>query len=421
MFISFAKKFETFTTERLPLGVSGSSAISHLYASNVLSALAFASIVSITFSIAVSQAFLALAIICWLYILVRHPQWNPRPILPVYIAFLFAIAVLLSMLFSSDPIHSLVYFKKFWIIFSLLLILPVAFRRSQQIETLFCWIAVGSTVSAGVAIFQYYFKPEISLTNRVTGLTGHWMTFSGLEMLSLLALLSLLISPAGRQYRWIYPAVPIQIFALVLAQTRSAWFGLLAGLLVLAFLVNWRWVMALVSMVAVGCFLLPQHFQDRLRASFNLADETTRIRIELLRTGWNMIRTHPFFGVGPRMVPVVYSQYNTTNEFPSWIYQHLHNDFVQIAAELGLIALAVWLAFVAAFFAHSVRQLAGTALPEGKKFAARAAISCIVALLVAGMFEYNFGDSEVLTLFLFFITSPYVIFREAASFDQGVD
>src|SRR2546428_4525328 len=402
-FISFAKKFETFTAERLPLGVAGSSAISHVYASNVLSALAFACIVSITFSIAVSQAFLALAIVCWLYVLVRHPQWNPRPILPVYIACLFAIAVLLSTLFSSDPIHSLVYFKKFWIIFSLLLILPVAFRRSQQIETLFCWIALGSTVSAGVAIFQYYFKPEISLTNRVTGLTGHWMTFSGLEMLSLLALLSLLISPEGRQYRWIYPAVPVQIFALVLAQTRSAWFGLLAGLLVLAFLVNWRWVMAVVSTAAVGCLLLPQHFQDRLRASFNLADETTRIRIELLRTGWNMIRTHPFFGVGPRMIPVEYSKYNTTNEFPSWIYQHLHNNLVQVAAELGLVALVVWLAFVAAFFAHSVRHLAGSALPEGKKFAARAAISCIVALLVAGMFEYNFGDSEVLTLFLFFI------------------
>jgi hypothetical protein len=30
-----------------------------------------------------------------------------------------------------------------------------------------------------------------------------------------------------------------------------------------------------------------------------------------------------------------------------------------------------------------------------------------VALVVAGMFEYNFGDSEVLTLFLFLMSAPY--------------
>jgi hypothetical protein len=39
--------------------------------------------------------------------------------------------------------------------------------------------------------------------------------------------------------------------------------------------------------------------------------------------------------------------------------------------------------------------------------ASSAALAAWVALMAAGMFEYNFGDSEVLTLFLFIMSAPY--------------
>jgi len=39
--------------------------------------------------------------------------------------------------------------------------------------------------------------------------------------------------------------------------------------------------------------------------------------------------------------------------------------------------------------------------------ASSAALACWTALVVAGMFEYNFGDSAVLTLFLFIASAPY--------------
>lgn len=39
--------------------------------------------------------------------------------------------------------------------------------------------------------------------------------------------------------------------------------------------------------------------------------------------------------------------------------------------------------------------------------AATAALACWAALMISGLFEYNFGDSEVLALFLFFVAAPY--------------
>jgi hypothetical protein len=42
---------------------------------------------------------------------------------------------------------------------------------------------------------------------------------------------------------------------------------------------------------------------------------------------------------------------------------------------------------------------------------ATAGIACVVAMLAAGMFEYNFGDSEFLMLFLVLVTLPYAAER----------
>ena len=44
----------------------------------------------------------------------------------------------------------------------------------------------------------------------------------------------------------------------------------------------------------------------------------------------------------------------------------------------------------------------------------RRALGSWAALMVAGLFEYNFGDSEVLTLFLFIMSAPYAYSREIA-------
>ena len=41
------------------------------------------------------------------------------------------------------------------------------------------------------------------------------------------------------------------------------------------------------------------------------------------------------------------------------------------------------------------------------RFLPAAALAAIVAMLTAGLFEYNFGDSEFLMLFLIIVTLPF--------------
>jgi hypothetical protein len=82
---------------------------------------------------------------------------------------------------------------------------------------------------------------------------------------------------------------------------------------------------------------------------------------------------------------------------------------MQIAAERGLPALAVWIWFIVAvardLFARVQHRTGVTrALAAG-------ALASLCAMLGAGFFEYNFGDSEFLMLLLVVITLPFAAER----------
>jgi len=135
---------------------------------------------------------------------------------------------------------------------------------------------------------------------------------------------------------------------------------------------------------------------------FDLNDPTNRDRRAMLVVGAGMVRDHPIFGVGPEMVQRVYADYrpeyavNATNP-------HLHNVPVQIAAERGLPALLAWLWFVVVAGRDLTRRVWSGRSPA----VAGAGLAALVAMLTAGLFEYNFGDSEFLMLFLGLLTLPF--------------
>ena len=91
---------------------------------------------------------------------------------------------------------------------------------------------------------------------------------------------------------------------------------------------------------------------------------STDVRIGLIQTGLRMIRTHPVFGIGlgefyPRSAE--YSSPELLAKFPAIAArgENAHNNFVQVAAELGIVGgiFFTWLV-AAALFAATRRALA---------------------------------------------------------------
>jgi O-antigen ligase len=88
---------------------------------------------------------------------------------------------------------------------------------------------------------------------------------------------------------------------------------------------------------------------------------------------------------------------------------HLHDNPVQIAAERGLPAVALWFWFLATL----VRDLWRRFRTGTERFLPAAALAAVTAMFTAGLFEYNFGDSEFLMLFLIIVSLPFAFDRVA--------
>ncbi len=360
-------------------------------------------------SIAASQTLLALASIGAVAFLRPRPRRfaNQRPMFLVLA--LFLAWTILAALASSDVRLGLSIVRKFFL-FLILLLVPLVASGARRIEWIYRTVFGAAVASSVVGLIQFARNPGRDLLHRISGFMGQWMTFAGLLMLSLVALVAHCVCSDRRNQRWAIPAGAVMFAAIYLSQTRSAILGVIAGVFVVLLLRRPRATLLLLILVPALYFLSPAGIQQRFRAGWHADDPNTRNRIELVETSFRLIRNNPWLGVGPKNVAGEAPRYRGSNEYPDWMYQHMHNNFLQIAAERGIPGLLLWTWFMIRLAWDAWRLFARSRLVPASReatTAATAALACWAALMVSGLFEYNFGDSEVLALFLFFAAAPY--------------
>lgn len=367
-----------------------------------LSLFAFAAALQV--SIAAADILLALTTVLWLGLIVRKRERIVVP--PMFWPLAaYGIATLIASMFSVDPRVSLVDSKQL----VLLVIVPLVYRLlpgRRSLAAVDVIITVGA-MSATWGIIQYLILNYDHLGRRPQGVLGHYMTYSGLLMLVACAAVARVMF-AKHHRTWAALVLPALVLALGFTFTRSAWVGACVGIGLLFLLRDFR-LLALLP-VAAGVFLAvaPANLSARLYSTFSLTDPSNRDRVAMMRSGFRIIKDDPLTGVGPDMIIQVYPAYRD----PSAVNQrnpHLHNVPLQIAAERGLPALAVWLWFIGTLVRDFLRRRRG----EFRSLS-NAGLAAIAAMLAAGLFEYNFGDSEFLMLFLVLVTVPYAAERSTS-------
>ncbi len=369
---------------------------------NILERTAFLTLLgfvaTLQLSIAVAQILLTITGLLWgiLYFIQRDVNKLPRWFIPLA---LYALATLGSAAFSLNPVASFMDSKQLL----LFLIVPIVCRlaRGERALTVATIIISIGAASAIWGIVQFGILEYDHLGRRPQGWMSHYMTYAGLLMVvSVVAVARVLFHAKDRT--WSALVIPAVLVAIALTLTRSAWVGTCVGLSLLLELKDFRLLAALPVLAALFFGFAPPQVTDRLYSTFDLQDPTNRDRLAMARTGVRMIQDYPLTGVGPNMVQEVYVDYRDANAVQI-TNPHLHNVPMQIAAERGLPALALWLWFVLSVVVSSFRRLQTTtykSLPAG-------GLAALAAMLAAGLFEYNFGDSEFLMMLLVIITLPY--------------
>jgi O-antigen ligase len=232
-----------------------------------------------------------------------------------------------------------------------------------------------------------------SFASRARGLAGHYMTFAGQLLLFIPVALGVSLTARSPRWRWSAAAVALLAFAPLAATfTRSAWLGLFVACAVLLGVLRPWGLVALALAGVAAWFLAPGAWGARLHSVVDPSNLWNRERVLMWEAGWRMFRDHPLTGVGLQDLHALYDQYRSPESVER--AGHLHNAYVQIAASMGLVGLAAFAWLYASLLRTAwggLRQRAW--LAAGVRLGVTAAL---VGFLVAGLFEWNFGDEELL-------------------------
>lgn len=277
-----------------------------------------------------------------------------------------------------------------------MLLFPAAlilFREVPRSHTLalrvFLFFGFGTGV---VVIFQYFALGHRDLQHRVTWPASHVMTLSGMLVGVAVFALALWIHDLRNLYLFLTTAVAA--FGVVLTFSRSAWLGWTVAAFALLMLRRPRALAWAVPAALIALSFAPLSFFGRMISSVDTRQSSNLDRIRMIEAGVEIIMDYPLLGVGPANVKEVYPLYRK-HDAPRVRIPHLHNNLIQIWAERGVLAVSAYLMLLALFLRECWRGWRGpsAAYAEG-------GMAVAVALATAGLFEFNFGDTEVFWLLL---------------------
>jgi len=155
---------------------------------------------------------------------------------------------------------------------------------------------------------------------------------------------------------WLAPAYLIQLFAMALTYSRSAFFAYTISSILWMIWLRWRQkisiqsvaTLILVCTTIVGILLHEQIYSRGGIVNYNeTARQSDLERLFYQDIALKMIRQHPFLGVGFGQFASQSSNYLSPELDLSQIkFSCVHNIFLLIAAEMGLFSLAIFLCWV---------------------------------------------------------------------------
>ncbi len=190
------------------------------------------------------------------------------------------------------------------------------------------------------------------LVSRVAGTFGHPNNLSA--FLTMLIMINLALLFAGIDLRWkifLVPILALLSLANLLTLSRGGWLATISGAYVtLALCWGRLWRHRLLAFLVAGAILISFVFASLVlveplkRRFFEEDYGAAQSRLPMSLVALNIIRHHPVLGIGLTNYVMVAPQYDITKEAIATDFARpVHNEFLLIAAELGLPALLVFL------------------------------------------------------------------------------
>jgi putative inorganic carbon (hco3(-)) transporter len=387
-------------------------------------------VVGLAVSISLSQIMLGV-LVAWVLLarqagVVDRLRW---PLLtPILVFAAWSVVAALASGHAAASVHGLKGLLSLGALFVILNALP----EPADARRFAVWLLLALTGAAVLGLVQVAACPGLDTVGTGTPILGKflrkctrargfysiYMTLAGVLAMMLTSALPRL-ARLGGEARWLGPAWLVGGAALGLTYVHDAWLGFAASALTAAAGLGRRGLIAAAAVVVLagGLVLGLPTVRARMETIGDPNNDTTRDRMAMMQVGFELVAAHPLTGIGPDGVKRVYPQL-VPAEGMRRSTSHLHNTPLQIAAERGVVGFAAWLWIFVAFFRRAFtvwRRLPPE--PPGDRALVLGSLAALVTFLVAGLFEYNFGDTEVLLVATALMALPFAVAGDRVSAD----
>lgn len=248
---------------------------------------------------------------------------------------------------------------------------------------------------------------------RATGGYNFYLTFAGNQMLVFFPAFYLFI----REKKWdrykiiLLTGVVLIFLSIVATFARSVWlaliFVLIAGLAMSGKKLFIKSIVPVVLLIVIVAVLFPE-IPQRFLSSFNLAQNETRITI--WKTALNMIADKPVFGIGSGFFTEKFDHYKTPGYYDT--STHAHNDYLNIAANNGILAAIAWMAMWGVWFFFILKRLRRNGISDFSKNLLTGIALAVAGILLAAFFQCYYTDLENNIMWIFLTGLGIQLFRQ---------
>ena len=314
----------------------------------------------------------AKAVVRWLGVgalavaaLVARAAWRSPACAGVLLSSAPLLAAAMSTALVLDPMRSLVgssYWRGGFLTLAAGVALCVLATRTlhagELVDRLFRAVTAGSVPVAVYALMQLARLDPIPWggleSARPSSTLGSPVILGNYLAMALPIAVAQLVTRRGGRERYVGAMViALQVAALLSTATRGAWIAAGAALAVLVVgrigaRRGWPILLGVAAVVLVATvFLRPERGQ------------ATAFRLDLWRDALSLLADRPILGHGPEGFALAFPAYESDRlrQHRAGVIDHAHNLWLDLAADVGLVGVALWTALVALVLRRGVRAI----------------------------------------------------------------
>lgn len=296
-------------------------------------------------------------------------------------------------------------------------------QTTEQLKRLIQTVLASAVAVMFYGFYQYLFGVDISAFEWVDGDQFPDLkvrVFSTLKNPNLLAgflvmIMALVCGLGCKTRQALHRLLFLGLFILLgiclgLTYSRGAWVSVAFVVGLYGVMYNKK-VLWLLFLIPVGLFLAQDAFTERVMSIFNPTDTSSTLRVALWESTLAMIFDRPVLGIGWGAYWLVYPEYDFFIQDAATTIFHAHNMYLNIAAEIGIPGLIVFLLIMCGHI-----RTAWLMLPvvneEWLAGLLLGLISALAGLAVSGFTDFIMFNVQMSMIFWLFNAFIVVVWRQ---------